>query len=85
MSVLISPEEGELFLIKLCVESRYLEEVLEALAALPFPVNPDLCHAGLHSYVEFPAFEHRLASVNAALAPFDLTAETRRMFDAIRA
>ncbi|MBL8237206.1 MAG: hypothetical protein JNM66_07300 [Bryobacterales bacterium] len=84
-TVLASREEGELLLVRLCVESRQLEEVLEALAGLPFPVNPDLRHSGLNSVVEFPAYESRLDSVNAALAPFELTAETRRMLDAIRA
>lgn len=83
--VLASREEGELLLVRLRVESKQLEEVLEALAGLPFPVNPELCHVGLLSMVEFPAFEGRLAAVNDVLAPFDLTAETRSMFDAIRA
>jgi hypothetical protein len=83
-TVLASREEGELLLVRLCVDSRQLEDVLEALAALPFPVNPDLRHLGLQSVVEFPAYEHRLESVNAALAPFELRAETRRMLDAIR-
>ncbi len=84
-TVLASREEGELLLVRLRVECRQLEEVLEALADLPFPVNPDLCHVGLMSFIEFPAFEGRLGAVNAALAPFELTAETRSMFDAIRA
>jgi len=79
-TVLASREEGELLLVRLRVECRQLEEVLEALADLPFPVNPELCHVGLMSL-----FEGRLGAVNAALAPFDLTAETRSMFDAIRA
>ncbi|MBI2686070.1 MAG: hypothetical protein HYX27_07125 [Acidobacteria bacterium] len=84
-SVLTSREEGELLLVRLRVESRHLEEVLEALADLPFPVNPDLQHVGLHSVVEFPAYEHRLAAVQEALKPFELSVETRRMMDAIRA
>jgi hypothetical protein len=84
-TVLASPKEGELLLVRLSVESRQLEDVLEALADLPFPVNPDLRHTGLNSVVEFPAFENRLDSVNAALAPFELRAETQRMLDAIRA
>lgn len=83
-TVLASREDGELYSVRLCVESRHLEDVLETLADLPFPVNPDLWHAGLFSYVEFPAYANRLDTVNAALAPFELTAETRRMFDAIR-
>jgi hypothetical protein len=82
--VLASREEGELLLVRLRVESRQLEDVLEALADLPFPVNPELCHIGLFSLVEFPAFAGRLAAVNAALAPFELQAETSPMLDAIR-
>lgn len=83
-TILTSREEGELLLVRLRVQSRQLEEVLEALANLPFPVNPDLCHAGLASVVEFPAYENRLDSVRAVLAPFDLTLQTQPMLDAIR-
>jgi hypothetical protein len=83
-TALTSREDGELWLVRLQVESRQLEDVLETLAALPFPVNPDLQHVGLKSIVEFPAYENRLATVTSALAPFELAAETRRMLDAIR-
>ena len=83
-TMLTSREDGELLLVRLEVDSRQLEEVLESLAALPFPVNPDLRHAGMKSIVEFPAYENRLATVNSALTPFELTAETFRMLDAIR-
>lgn len=82
--VLTSREEGELLQVRLRVESRHLEDVLDALAALPFPVNPELCHVGLHSVVDFPAYENHLETVTAALTPFELTAETRRMFDTLR-
>lgn len=82
--VLTSREEGELLLVRLQVDSRQLEDVLESLAALPFPVNPDLRHVGLKSIVEFPAFQNRLPTVKAALAPYELTTETVRMLDAIR-
>lgn len=83
-TVLASREEGELLLVRLRVESRHLEDVLESLADLPFPVNPDLRHVGLHSIVEFPAFESRLEAVKEAVAPYELAVETSRMFDAIR-
>lgn len=83
-SVLTSREEGELLLVRLRVESRQLEDVLDALAELPFPVNPEMCHVGLHSIVEFPAYESHMETVTAALAPFELTAETRRMYDTLR-
>ncbi|HEU0120691.1 MAG TPA: hypothetical protein VFQ91_09215 [Bryobacteraceae bacterium] len=83
-TVLASREEGALLLVRLRIESRQLEDLLETLADLPFPVNPELCHAGLVSVVEFPAFETRLALVREAVAPFDLPVETRPMLEAIR-
>ena len=83
-TVLTSREEGELLLVRLRVESRHLEEVLDALAELPFPVNPELCHVGIYSVIDFPAYEHSLETVREALAPFDLTVETTPMLDAIR-
>jgi hypothetical protein len=84
LSVLSSREEGELLLVRLRVKSRQLEDVLEALAGLPFPVNPDLAHCGLSSTVEFPAYENRLELVNRVLEPYELTAETFRMLEAIQ-
>ncbi len=84
-SALTSREEGELLLASLRVDSRQLEDVLETLASLPFPVNPYLRHEGLQSLVEFPVFEHRLATVSRAVEPFDLTVESRPMLEAIRA
>lgn len=83
-TVLTSREEGELLLVRLRVESRQLEDVLDALAELPFPVNPELCHVGIYSVIEFPAYESSLDTVREALAPFDLTVETTPMLDAIR-
>jgi len=83
-TVLTSREEGELLLVRVRVDSRHLEDVLETLAALPFPVNPDLCHSGLYSIVEFPAFANRLETVKRALAPFEFAVEARSMLDAIR-
>lgn len=83
-TALTSPREGELLLVRLRVESRVLEEVLDALAALPFPVNPDLQHAGIFSFVEFPAFSTRISDVEKAVEPFDLTVRTVPMLDAIR-
>lgn len=84
-SVLTSREEGELLMVRIEVDSRHLEDVLESLASLPFPVNPDLRHIGLRSIVEFPAYEKWLEFVAAALTEFELTLETFHMLDAIRA
>ena len=82
--ILSSAEEGELVLVRLRVASRQLEDVLEALAALPFPVNPDLHHVALESVIEFPAYTAQLAAVHAAMAPFELAVETTGMLQAIR-
>ena len=35
-------QEGELVLLRVAVEPRLLEDLLEALARLDFPVNPQL-------------------------------------------
>jgi hypothetical protein len=85
MSVLLSsPIEGELVLVQVRVPSRQLEDALEALASLPFPVNPDLAHAGMDSVIEFPAFQARLASVVQAVQPFTDRVETQSMLTAIQ-
>jgi hypothetical protein len=73
--------EGELVSISVAVEPRELENLLEALAALDFPINPEIYHDALIVYVkgdgeqrtepctlvEFPAYEDRLLKIRAAL------------------
>ena len=66
--------EGTLLSIRISVEPRLLEELLEALAEVSFPVNPEIHHpapalAG-HRFpttVEFPAYENRLEEIREAL------------------
>jgi hypothetical protein len=63
--------EGELVSIQVTVEPRLLEQLLEALATLPFPVNPQiLSHLGdqIDVSVEFPAYAEQLDQVRDALA-----------------
>ncbi len=62
---LISPD-GELFLLRIEVEPRLLEELLEALAELPFPVNPQIHQQP--TAVEFPAYHAWLGQVRGKLA-----------------
>ena len=66
--------EGILLSIRISVEPRLLEELLEALAEVSFPVNPEIHHpapapAGrrLPTTVEFPAYENRLGEIREAL------------------
>ena len=74
--------EGELVSISIAVEPRLLEQLLESLAELPFPVNAQIYHDALvarvypdgrretepATIVEFPAYAARLADIRGALA-----------------
>jgi len=74
--------EGELVSVSIAVEPRLLEQLLESLAELPFPVNPQIYHdasvARLYAdgrrelepatIVEFPAYAARVAQIRGALA-----------------
>jgi len=68
--------EGELVSVRITVEPRLLERLLDALAEIPFPINPQICHQA--SYVrngrarpavsvEFPAYAERVAEVEQNL------------------
>lgn len=59
--------EGELVLLQISVEPRLLEELLEALARLDFPVNPELSHRPNSVAVEFPAWSERVQEVRKLL------------------
>ena len=54
--------EGQLVLIQICVEARSLEDLLDALAAVPFPLNPQICHHP-ETVVEFPAYSSRVDEI----------------------
>lgn len=60
--------EGDLVLLRITVGARQLEELLETIASLPFPINPEIQHgdAGT-SFVEFPAYSSRVEEVRRAL------------------
>ena len=54
--------EGELVFIRICVEARLLEDLLEALAEAPFPLNPQIYHHP-ETVVEFPAYSSRVDDI----------------------
>ena len=76
--------EGELVSISVTVEPRDLEDLLEALATLDFPINPLIYHGAAVVYVgrdgaervepstmvEFPAYAGWLPKIRAALATY---------------
>lgn len=66
--------EGDLVLVRIATEARQLEEVLEVVAELPFPVNPEIRHQGAASTVEFPAYSSRVQDVRDAFLAKGLTA-----------
>jgi len=85
----LSTPEGELVSISIAIEPRLLERVLDALARLPFPVNPQIYHhAGIGyvyadgreevrhvTLVDFPAFSRHLDEVRDCLAQVGVSAE----------
>jgi|SRR5579872_3851279 len=61
-------QDGELVSVCVSIEPRLLEDLLEALAALEFPVNPQLYHQTAHVSVEFPAYATQLENIRGVLA-----------------
>jgi hypothetical protein len=59
--------EGELISISIATEPKLLEELLEALASLDFPVNPQLYHRPAEVRVQFPAYSLQLEQVRDTL------------------
>ena len=80
----LSGSSGELVSISIDVDARDLESLLEALARLSFPVNPQIYHDASWVYlypdghqetqaatlVEFPAYAGQLSEVRQGLVSF---------------
>lgn len=80
----LSGSAGTLVSISIDVDARYLESLLEALARVSFPVNPEIFHQAEMSYiyadghqeseavtlVDFPAYSSQLEEVRAALEAY---------------
>jgi len=76
--------EGPLLSVSISVDPRHLESLLEALAQLTFPINPQIYHDAALIYhfpddheetegttlVEFPVYEAQLGDVRGALDAF---------------
>src|SRR3954447_26180355 len=76
--------EGALVSVSIAVEPAALESLLEALAAVSFPINPQIYHdaavvsrfpdgheeAEATTLVEFPASESGIGEVRSAIARF---------------
>ncbi|MGA2741507.1 MAG: hypothetical protein ABSG65_29235 [Bryobacteraceae bacterium] len=85
--------EGALVSVSISVEPPRLEALLDALAHLDFPINPQLYHdAGPATHsparVEFPAYENRLPEIRILLENCGFPAKSMTataMLDSIRA
>ena len=62
----LSSPDGELVSVRIHVDPRYLEDLLECLAEMDFPINPQILH-GRPTSVEFPAYEPQMASLRSKL------------------
>ena len=84
----LAGRDGELVLIRITVEARLLEQLLEALAAAtPYHINPELYpNTPEGSLVEFPAYQSWVEPIaeavrKAGLAParFDTVRMTAKL------
>jgi hypothetical protein len=84
--------EGALVSVSVTVEPPRLEALLDALARLDFPINPEIYHdAGTAdrpaAVVEFPAYEQRLPEIRNLLELFGFPGKSvaaTAMLDCIR-
>jgi hypothetical protein len=84
--------EGALVSVSISVEPPRLEALLDALAHLDFPINPQIYHdAGPATHpatmVEFPAYEKRLPEIRGMLETCGFPAKSvaaTAMLDSIR-
>jgi len=71
----LATSEGELLAVSVRVDPRRLEALLEALALVPFPINPQI-HHGPETVVQFPAYRDRVADVERILETFGFPAQS---------
>ena len=69
----------ELLMVRVTVPAQELEDVLDMLAGLRFPVNPELFSSGGETMIEFPTYGHQLKEVYSIL-PEQARVETITMF-----
>ena len=81
---LLSGREGELIQVRVSTDPRSLEEVLECLASVRFPINPQIYH-GRPTIVEFPAYEQHLYEVRDALKTFGFDPSSVRVSGMLQA
>ncbi len=67
-AAMLLSDEGELVLVRITIEPRVLESLLDVLAHLDFPINPEIWYAaGPETTVEFPAWSARVDQIRDAV------------------
>ena len=91
----LESSEGALVVVSVSVEPKLLEDLLEALAQLEFPINPQIYHdAALRfvysdgrqetlptTLVDFPAYAGRLAEIRRLLAAYNFPPDSVHVRD----
>ena len=86
----LSTREGSLLSVSISADPRHLELLLEALAQVPFPINPQIYHEAAFAkvypdgseefesttLVEFPAYQERLREVQLAIEAYGFAPES---------
>jgi hypothetical protein len=90
---LLSGSKGALVSVSINVDPRHLESLLEALAQISFPINPQIYHDALIVYryadereereattlVEFPAYAGQIAEAQGALQAYGFDPATMQV------
>jgi hypothetical protein len=63
----LSGADGELLAVRIAVPWNQLEDLLEALATVPFPINPEIRHGSPLTTVEFPAYSGQVGEITKAV------------------
>ena len=63
-------KRGGLVSVSISVEPPRLEALLDALAHLDFPINPQIYHDAGPATCEFPAYEKRLPEIREMLETY---------------
>ncbi len=77
--------EGELVFIRVYVDPRSLEDLLEALCSLDFPINPEIRHGHPHTIVEFPAYDRHVGEIRNVIRRAGITGATVELANMMRA
>ncbi len=76
--------DGVLLSVSIPVEPRELEDLLDALAQLSFPINPQIHHVASPTLVEFPAYACRLPEIKKVLRDYGFKETELRAVDMLQ-